>query len=275
MSAISTDVPWVIFNLLDQQFAVSASYVREMVAMPLISEIPKSPENIRGLINIRGQVIPVMDLRSKLGMKSTVDNQEELVELFYQKEQDHKNWLAELESSVRENREFKLATDPHKCAFGKWYDNYKTENKTLATYLAKFDTPHQKIHAIAIKVKEMAEKGDHEGAFGIINRTRDDELAEMIRLFSQARTLAKESTHEIALVLQWHDKTMALSVDSVETVEQLSDSKIEELPDATSTIDNDCIAGLGKRNNDGGIVQLLDAGKTMGYADNIATELVE
>ncbi|MCP4764125.1 MAG: hypothetical protein GY870_20295, partial [archaeon] len=224
MNTFSKDMPWVIFILLEEQFAVSTKHVREMVAMPKVIKVPQTPDYIRGVINLRGKVIPVMDLRLKMGIMSISEEAENLIQLLDQREQDHKNWIAELESSVRERRDFKLATDPHKCAFGKWYDNFKTDNKVLASCLTKFDVPHQKIHSIAINVKEMEEKENFDSAFEIINQTKESELSEMIQLFSEARTLLRESTREIAMVLEWEDKIMAVSVDSVETVEKLSES---------------------------------------------------
>ncbi len=273
MDKFSTDMPWVIFYLLDEQFAVSANHVREMVAMPKVIQVPKTPDYIRGVINLRRQVILVMDLRLRMGMTSLVDETEDLIQLLDQREQDHKNWIAELESSVRERREFKLATDPHKCAFGKWYDNFETDNRILASCLTKFDAPHQKIHAIAIKVKGMEEKEDFDSAYEIINRTKEGELVEMIRLFSEARSLLRESNREIALVLEWKEKTLAFGVDSVETVEKLSESNIEDMPEVTSTLDNQCIAGIAKRGKGNELVQLLDVGKLIGQEKDLAIEI--
>ena len=146
-----------------------------------------------------------------------------------QREQDHKNWIAELESSVRERREFKLAIDPHKCAFGKWYDNFETDNRTLSGCLKKCDAPHQEIHGIAIKVKGMEEKEDFDSAYEIINPTKEGEWAEMIRLFSKARSLLRESKREIALVLEWKVTAIAGAVDSFATVENLSVSNVDAL----------------------------------------------
>ena len=83
-----------------------------------------------------------MDLRVRLGMIPLKKEIDDLVDLMKQREQDHRKWLEELESSVRQQREFKLATDPHKCAFGKWYDTFTTDNLTLGHALKKFDQPH-------------------------------------------------------------------------------------------------------------------------------------
>ncbi len=274
MDKSSPHMPWVICNLLEEQFAVSANHVREMVAMPKVVSVPQTPGYIRGVINLRGQVVPVMDLRLKMGMKSLLDEAENLIQILDQREQDHKNWIVELESSVKERREFKLATDPHKCAFGKWYDNFKTDNRILSDCLNKFDAPHQKIHGIAIKVKAMEEKKDFDSAFEIIHQTKEVELAEMIKLFTEVRSLLRECNNEIAVVLENDKRTMAVAVDSVETVEKLAETDIEELPGTICTVDNEYIAGIGKRNKDDTFVQLLDVTTFLSVVDELNTEIV-
>jgi len=271
--SISTDMPWVILLLQDQPFAVSANYVREMVAMPKIVSVPQMPSHIRGVINLRGQVVPVIDLRVRLGMTSLLGETEDLINLLNQREQDHKNWLVELESSVKERRDFKLATDPHKCAFGKWYDNFTTDNRLLANCLQKFDAPHKRIHAIGIEVKELEEKGDFDSANAIIERTRQGDLAEMIKLFSEARNLLREFTREIAMVLEWNKKTMAAAVDSIETVEKLSKSNIEEMPETIFSSDNECVVGIGKRDKDDKLVQILDVSRLIDQESEMVFEM--
>ena len=273
MNKLSSNMPWVIFNLLEVQFAVSANHVREMVAMPKLVSVPLTPDYIRGVINLRGQVIPVMDLRMRMGIKSIVDEAENLIQILDQREQDHKNWIVELESSVHDRREFKLATDPHKCAFGKWYDNFKTDNRILSGCLKKFDAPHQKIHGIAIKVKELEEKEEFDAAFKIIHRTKEVELAEMIKLFSEVRSLLMESNNEIAVVLESDKRTMAVAVDSVETVEKLAETNVEELPETICTLDNEYIAGIGKRSKDDTFVQLLDVATFLSVVDELNTKI--
>ena len=251
----NTYLPWVIFNLKEQQFAVSAGQVKEMVKIPPVVSVPGAPDNFRGVMNLRGKVIPVIDMRLKMGMPSSLTETQDLIDLLHQREQDHKNWITELEASVREKREFTLATDHHKCAFGKWYDTFTTENRVLANCLKKFDTPHKKIHSIAIDVKAMEEKNDFEGAFQVIQNTRSNELARMIQLFEEARTLLKEHNKEIALVLENKDQLIALAVDAIETIEKIPSSEIEK-PAVTSEMP--CITGIGKRPDNKGLAQLLD-----------------
>ncbi len=259
MSDFDSQMPWVIFYLLDQPYAVLASHVREMVEMPKTVSVPKSPPHIRGVINLRGKVIPVIDLRMKMGIQSQVKETDELVSLLEQREIDHRNWITELESSVKEKRAFKLATDPHQCAFGKWYDHFETDNKLLANCLRKFDTPHKKIHGIAMDVKNHEQNGEFEEAFNLINKTRDNELAMMIELFAEARTLLKEGNREIAVILEYENTINAIAVDSVETIEKLSRAHIDDMPETLSTEMNKYISGIGKRDKDNEMVQLLKA----------------
>ncbi len=63
------------------------------------------------------------------------------------------------------------------------------------------------------------------------------------------------------MILESQDKTMAVSVDSVKTVEKISESNIENLPEITCSLDNESLVGIGKRGKNNELVQLLDVGK--------------
>lgn len=87
-----------------------------MVVFPDVTVISVVPGFMRGGgINLRGKVLPVIDLRLRMGKNSLAEESEELVNLLELREQDHTNWLIELEASVKEKRAFKLATNPHQC----------------------------------------------------------------------------------------------------------------------------------------------------------------
>ena len=274
MNDYATSVPWVIFRLLNQQFAVSIKYVREMVTLPKVVPVPQTPPHIRGVFDLRGKVVPVLDLRMRLGMISLLAEVEDIIHLLEAREQDHRNWISELESSVRERREFKLATDSHKCAFGKWYDNFKTDNRMLAGCLNKFAAPHKNIHSVAVTVKELEAKGDYDSAYAIINQTRDGDLAEMIGLFSEARTLLRDANREIAVCLELNGKIIAATVDAIETVEKMSETNFGALPESICSFNNGYIAGIGKRKNGVELVQLLEIEKVIRQEEDVINSLV-
>jgi purine-binding chemotaxis protein CheW len=52
----------------NEEYAINIAYVTEIVGLQRISEVPDVPEFIKGVINLRGKVIPVMDMRLRFGL---------------------------------------------------------------------------------------------------------------------------------------------------------------------------------------------------------------
>ncbi len=57
----------LIFSLGQEEFGIGVLHVKEIIGMQEITSIPNMPQHVRGVINLRGQVIPVIDLSLKLG----------------------------------------------------------------------------------------------------------------------------------------------------------------------------------------------------------------
>ena len=70
MSSLESEqaVLYITFSLEDEMFAVDVSKVREILDSTRITKIPRAPEFMRGVINVRGGVVPVVDMRLKFGM---------------------------------------------------------------------------------------------------------------------------------------------------------------------------------------------------------------
>ena len=61
---------YLTFNLGKELYGVEILKVQEIIGVLPVTKVPKSPEFIKGVINLRGKVIPVIDLRLKLGMEA-------------------------------------------------------------------------------------------------------------------------------------------------------------------------------------------------------------
>jgi purine-binding chemotaxis protein CheW len=59
---------FLIFTLAQKPFAIPLMKVKEVIAVKDVTPIPQSPPYFRGVMNLRGLVIPIMDLKTKLGM---------------------------------------------------------------------------------------------------------------------------------------------------------------------------------------------------------------
>jgi purine-binding chemotaxis protein CheW len=61
------DLQVVGFRIGSETFGVLIASVREIVRVPEITAVPSAPETVEGVINLRGKIIPVMDLRKRFG----------------------------------------------------------------------------------------------------------------------------------------------------------------------------------------------------------------
>ena len=67
-------VKYLLFCSDNLLFGVSADYVVEIITNHAITKLPLVPNYIRGIINLRGQIIPIVDIRLLLGQPSQSDN---------------------------------------------------------------------------------------------------------------------------------------------------------------------------------------------------------
>lgn len=63
----------IAFHLGDQQFCIKTTSIREIRGWAAATPLPHSPPDVIGVMNLRGSVIPIIDLAARLGVRSTVD----------------------------------------------------------------------------------------------------------------------------------------------------------------------------------------------------------
>lgn len=68
---ITKTTQYLTFKLADEVFAVDVANIREILDFTTVTKVPQTPEFMRGVINLRGSVVPVVDMRLKLGMSKT------------------------------------------------------------------------------------------------------------------------------------------------------------------------------------------------------------
>ncbi len=57
----------VVFEVSGESFGIDISLVQEIIRLQPITEVPKAPIYVKGVINLRGKVIPIIDLRERFG----------------------------------------------------------------------------------------------------------------------------------------------------------------------------------------------------------------
>jgi len=70
--ALDDGVQYLTCGVGDEVFAINVAQVREVLDLCPFSKVPNMPAFVRGMIDVRGQAVPVIDLRSRFGLPATV-----------------------------------------------------------------------------------------------------------------------------------------------------------------------------------------------------------
>jgi purine-binding chemotaxis protein CheW len=106
----------VVFKVNEEQFAVEAAIVQSINDMMEITKVPKSAQYIKGLINLRGNIISLLDINLLLNIEKGTGSQENIIILNLQEESvgvtvDQVDEVLEIEEELVE----KLETDSKKA----------------------------------------------------------------------------------------------------------------------------------------------------------------
>lgn len=239
MSAVPS---YVVFQIAEMTFVLDCAHTLELVQEfeDAPTRMPQSHDHVIGAVNHRGAVTSIVDFRKLMGMRSYAEEVADMSEFIAQREKDHVTWLEDLRHSARTGAPFTKATDPKLCAFGKWYESLRGDDRALnkltngSTVLkhifAAFDTPHKKIHGIAEAVLAHSKSGRLDEASQIIEETWNRELATMRELFKNFFREFSQVFKPMAIIVSSGESRFAIHVDQIRSVMSIPDSDFAPLP---------------------------------------------
>ena len=226
------DIPLIVFKVGQMTCAVDGASVISIQRMEEFTLTPHSPDEIFGSINFRNKVIPILDLRTIFGLPTRMKEYSDFIKMLDQRKQDHINWVSTLKESVKNNMHFPLATNPHQCAFGKWYDKYDNPNKKIMFHLERIRDPHNKLHYAALDVAKIQEKDCSEDEKKaqiqeILRQAENEYMATVVGLLDSAKTIFKDIYQTMLIVLEDKEQ-IAVAVDEVVAVTNLEEVTVEK-----------------------------------------------
>lgn len=253
-------LPWLVFRLAKAYYAVNSAYITSLSVFENVTKMPEAPQYIYGLVDLRGEIMPLIAMRLLFGMQSSIQEVDEFVQMLEDRKQDHVKWVTALEDAIISGKSFMLATDPHKCKFGMWYDDYKTQNHSISSCLRRIDEPHQKLHEQAIALEHARAK--LEGAElkkaeqDILCKARDVYVPQIIAVLDDAKVIFKTSHKRMVITLSIDDVNVAILVDEVCSVEELNflcdDEKLQKMYHTKH------LTGIAKSKKDNGLIALIN-----------------
>ncbi len=109
---------YLTFFLAEEEYSLEILKVREIIGLMAITPVPRTPSYIRGVINLRGKVIPVVDLRLKFGMDATMDTEETCIIVVDVSRDGHEIQMGILVDRVSEVMDIKAEEIEDTPAFG-------------------------------------------------------------------------------------------------------------------------------------------------------------
>ena len=217
--------PFILFKAANSLYAADSRYVSTIMELPEYQALPDAPPYITGIFPHRDGNVTMFDLRTALQLSTLAEEYRAFAEMLEARKQDHTRWIAELERCLETGEEFHLATDPHQCALGKWFDAFHSENPALNHFVGQLDEPHQKLHRCAVDAMECRrlDGGREERMRQIMAAAREDYVPRVLHILDGAKELFRTTAyHEMVLVLGG-ETTLGIVVDEVVSVEQLSE----------------------------------------------------
>lgn len=226
------DMPLIVFKVGKMTCAVDGASVISIQRMEEFTLTPHTPDEIFGSINFRNQVISILDLRTVFGLPTRIKEYSDFIKMLDQRKQDHIKWVNTLKESVRNNTPFPLATNPHMCAFGKWYDKYDNPNKKIMFHLDRIRDPHNKLHYAALDVAKIQEKDCPEEEKNaqiqsVLRQVEGEYMATVVGLLDSAKTIFKDIYQTMLIVLD-DIEPIAIAVDEVVAVTNLEEVAVEK-----------------------------------------------
>lgn len=109
---------YLTFRLADEEYGLEILKVQEIIQMQAVTRVPRTPEYVRGVINLRGKVIPVIDLRKKFGLETIKDTEKTCIIVVQIAQGDAKVVMSTIIDEVKEVLDIRAENIEETPSFG-------------------------------------------------------------------------------------------------------------------------------------------------------------
>jgi chemotaxis signal transduction protein len=231
----------VIIKLGDKLFSVKADQVLSMEALRDVKKIPYVPNHMRGVVELRGQVIPLVDLRVLLDLGSYLDELKDLLCHIEKGEADFKMLLSETEKAISESDSNDFCK-VNMQGFISWLENFQTENIFISDVLGALYRNIQHICKLLSEVRNYIQKSESDIALQLLSQIKEDELDRLTESFALAKDVVSNKNNELFIVVQAGSNKFAVTVDHIIAVDIIKN--VEDTEDSFFEFLNQDLKGL-------------------------------
>jgi purine-binding chemotaxis protein CheW len=244
----------VTFRIAKEEFAIPVEHVREILRVRTPSRVPDVPDYVLGVLTVRGQILPVIDLRRLLQQRSLAD---EFADQGRPLREEYERWLAETEKAFAtgsQSKEDASITEQLR----KWLTETNSSSQALMEALAKVRALNEGVINQLKARSKHEERGDCAAARAsgeqALNGGRET-IAGLRRFEEQIGKHIQEDQRII--VVDAGGSVLGLVVDRVSEVMNVPKRLLEPLPRITSSGGMELL-GVAKLNDGARLILLLD-----------------
>jgi purine-binding chemotaxis protein CheW len=245
----------VTFKLGQEEFAFQMERVREILRVERPSKVPGTPKHVLGVLTVRGNILPVIDLRVMLGLSNL---ESEVVAEVTDLGERFKAWLTAAGETVRSGAGKIDASGAETVR--QWMAACNTSSQALMEVLSKMRTANDKLLRGVAQIQSLA-AADPAKAQSFFHQEVDASAQQVIGLLDEFKSSVKENIREDQrlIVVQTHGSLLALLVDKVREVLNMPKRQIDPPPQHLSETRHVELSGIAKLENGKRLIMLLDA----------------
>jgi chemotaxis signal transduction protein len=243
----------VSFRVAKEEFAFPMERVREILRVQTPTSVPDVPDYVLGVLTVRGQLLPIIDLRRQLRLQSMAD---EYIGKCGLVRQAFESWLTTLRSKATDAKhEWNIAASE---AFRAWVADFSSSSQVMMDGIARLRALDEKLARSAKQGQQFEYCGDTAGA-GACLQDMTAVAAELISALAEfeQQIAANIQDDQRIVVVDAGGMLLGLVVDHVNEVLQIS-RKFVDPPPAIATGDGRDLSGIAKLDEGKRLLLLLD-----------------
>ncbi len=262
----------ISLKISSEEYGFPISKVREILRLSEITEVPNVPEYVKGLITVRNNLLPILDMRTMLGKKTWV---EEVAEVLTSKKQRCETLIHSLESALGTGVRAITLPEPDECEFGRWIDSPDDLPGSMIDSLKELRSIHNDLHKSSktaidlLGVSPKQARRYYEEHTLRLRDALDNRLATIISLLDE---ILKEEQR--ILVIETGGITLGLLVDTVNEVVRVPKTSIDDVLVVSSAASKE-LRGVAKLDNGKRLIMIMNESSFISNSDLDLLESLE
>ncbi len=249
----------VTFRIAKEEFAFHIEHVREILRVQTPNQVPDVPDYVLGVLTVRGQILPVIDLRRLLQQRSLA---EEFADSCQGLREEYERWIDQAAKVFADHSQSKVDASVTEH-LRRWLVETNSSSQLLMETLAKARGRNERVIKQLQLRTRCDERGDRDGARAacteVLSGSR--ETVDTLRLFEQQIALNIKEDQRI-IVVDAEGYVLGLVVDHVHEVLNVPKNLMEPPPHITSSGGME-LSGVAKLDDGARLIMLLEVAHLM------------